>query len=87
MNNDAEVAALVSQDSERTDDVQTAIMASVQPARQEDSGRTLLQNMAGITDRDVSAHDEHLQRVEDQRAAHGMTEESSVPLNTYVTAS
>lgn len=86
MNNDAEVAALVSQDSERTDDVQTAIMASVQPARQEDSGRTLLQNMAGITDRDVSAHDEHLQRVEDQRAAHGMTEESSVPLNTYVTA-
>ena len=87
MNNDAEVAALVSQDSERTDDVQTAIMASVQPARQEDSGKAILQNMAGITDRDVSAHDEHLQRVEDQRAAHGMTEESSVPLNTYVTAS
>ena len=84
MNNDVEVAALVNQDNERTDDVQAAIMASVQHVTEEDSSRTILRNMAGISDRDVSAHAEHIQRVEDQRAAHGMTEESSVPLNTYV---
>ena len=37
--------------------------------------------MAGVTERDVAAHDERLQRVADQKAAHGMTDGMQV-LNT-----